>query len=72
MPRICHILENLNYLRKKGVFKGDEKAATTSLLDNDEDEKAYQHLGLLTFVCISKFGGYPQLYKPALDIILVI
>jgi hypothetical protein len=35
------------------------------------DQKSYQHLALLSFICITNFGGYPQIYKPILDIIQV-
>jgi hypothetical protein len=32
-------------------------------------KEAYQHLSLLSFVCMTNFGGYPQIYKPLLEII---
>jgi hypothetical protein len=32
------------------------------------NREAYQHLALLSFVCMTNFGGYPQIYKPLLEI----
>ena len=63
MPKISSLLALLKPAKKQ--TDTDDKPVV-------EQEASYQQLGLLAFICISKFGGYPQLHKPILDIILVI
>ena len=65
MPKISSLLALLKPAKKQPGT--DDKPIVA-----DEQETSYQQLGLLAFICISKFGGYPQLHKPILDIILVI
>ena len=60
-PKIVKLLEKL---KPKPSELETEPTCTSDL-------KAYHHLALLSFICITNFGGYPQLYKPVLDIIQV-
>lgn len=60
---MCSLLKTLKAKTNQDEATGDKSPT--------EDQKTYQHLGLLAFVCISKFGGFPDIYKPILDIIAV-
>lgn len=65
--KICLLLK---ILKSKRVENEAARAGSYDVQCPSEEDKIYQHLGLLAFVSISKFGGYPQLYQPILDIIL--
>jgi hypothetical protein len=63
---MCSSLKILKLRSKQNEETAGDKEVTS------EDQRAYQHLGLLALVCISKFGGFPDLYKSVLDVITVI
>jgi hypothetical protein len=54
-------------------MKNDElntqEKKTETIFTEYTNREAYQHLALLSFICITNFGGYPQIYKPLLEII---
>ena len=45
---------------------------TNDKFSNDKIEFTYKQLASLAFSCMTRFSGYPQLYKPIHDIIEVI
>ena len=58
-PKIIKLLEAL---------KPCEQVETKPELAKD---KSFEHLALLSFVCTTQFGGYPQIYKPIHDLVKV-
>lgn len=56
--KICELLENLK-VRK--LEEHDSKAANV-----------YNHIAVISFICMTRFNGYPQIYKPLLEVVQVI
>ena len=63
--KLCILLDDL---KKKKIIKQEN---SENNIQNDRTIATYNSLALLAYICITKFGGYPQLYKPLLDVIQV-
>ena len=65
------MLEKFKPQASDDISDKPENETTSAETTETNDSKSYQHLALLSFICITNFGGYPQIYKPILDIIQV-